>query len=89
MRDEVNRPKAENMEHLDITEFTLTAKPALDTVVDECGYAVSQGFFQHRMSAGPAAAQRGVARAEGMLLDGGEVGRGGRQAAPLAPPLGN
>jgi hypothetical protein len=28
----VNRPKAETMKHLEITESTLTAKPALDTL---------------------------------------------------------
>jgi hypothetical protein len=82
----VDRPKAETMEHLEITQFTLTAKPALDTMIDDHGHVVRHS---HSTGAGPSVAQRGLARAEGTFRDEGDVGRGGRRTAPLPPPSSN
>jgi hypothetical protein len=82
----VDRPKAETMEHLEITQFTLTAKPALDTMIDDHGHVLRH---PHSTGAGPSVAQRGLARAEGTFRDEGDVGRGGRRTAPLPPPSSN
>src|SRR5215210_5590039 len=71
--DQVDRPKAETMEHLEITEIILTAKPALDTMIDDHGHVVNHS---HRIGAGPRLAQRGLEGAEGMLRGGGDGGRG-------------
>src|SRR4051794_37633732 len=69
LRDQVNRPKGETMEHLEITQFAFIAKPALDTMIDDHGHVVSHPDL---IGAGPGVAQRGPARAEGMLRDGGD-----------------